>query len=244
MKKDLIIKLAVTASVVAMFVVNSLANILPINGITTGALSDAIPIYFVPAGYVFSIWGLIYAGLVVYMISMFTNFTKEDRAIYPWVIASSLANAAWIFLWHYRLVYVSVIAMVIILASLIAIYTILHKAKKVSVLKTLPFNIYLGWISVASIANVSAALYVANWNGFGISPEIWSAIMIIVATGLAVYSMYKKTYSYSLVILWAIIGILVKFSGLSNPVEIATTVGILAIISVFGVKLYFNKSLK
>jgi len=104
MKKDLIIKLAVTASVVAMFVVNSLANILPINGITTGALSDAIPIYFVPAGYVFSIWGLIYAGLVVYMISMFTNFTKEDRAIYPWVIASSLANAAWIFLWHYRLV--------------------------------------------------------------------------------------------------------------------------------------------
>jgi len=68
--------------------------------------------------------------------------------------------------------------------------------------------------------------------------------MIIVATGLAVYSMYKKTYSYSLVILWAIIGILVKFSGLSNPVEIATTVGILAIISVFGVKLYFNKSLK
>lgn len=240
MKKDLIIKLAVTVSVIAMFVVNALANILPINGMTTGALSDAIPIYFVPAGYVFSIWGLIYAGLVVYMISMFTNFTKEDKAIYPWVIVSSLANTAWIFLWHYQLVYVSVIAMVIILASLIAISTILGKTKKDSLLKTLPFNIYLGWISVASIANISAALYVANWNGFGISPEIWSAIMIAIATGLAVYAIFKKTYSYSLVILWAIIGILVKFSGLSNPVEIASTLGILVITSIIGFRLYFG----
>jgi len=174
------------------------------------------------------------------MISMFTNFTKEDRAIYPWVIASSLANIAWLFLWHYRLIYVSVIAMAILLASIIAIYTILHKAKKVSILKTLPFNLYLGWISVASIANIAAALYVANWNGFGISPQVWSAIMITVVTVLAVYSIFKKTYSYSLVILWAIIGILVKFSGLSNPIEIASTLGILAIISVLGVKLYWN----
>ena len=240
MKKDLLIKLSVTVSVVAMFVVNALADILPINGITTGELSDAIPTYFTPAGYAFSIWGLIYAGLVVYMISMFTNFTKEDRAIYPWVIASSLANIAWLFLWHYRLIYVSVIAMAILLASIIAIYTILHKAKKVSILKTLPFNLYLGWISVASIANIAAALYVANWNRFGISPQVWSAIMIIVVTVLAVYSIFKKTYSYSLVILWAIIGILVKFSGLSNPIEIASTLGILAIISVLGVKLYWN----
>ncbi len=240
MKKDLLIKLSVTVSVVAMFVVNALADILPINGITTGELSDAIPTYFTPAGYVFSIWGLIYAGLVVYMISMFTNFTKDDRAIYPWVIASSLANIAWLFLWHYRLIYVSVIAMAILLASIIAIYTILHKAKKVSILKTLPFNLYLGWISVASIANIAAALYVANWNGFWISPQVWSAIMIIVVTVLAVYSIFKKTYSYSLVILWAIIGIQVKFSGLSNPIEIASTLGILAIISVLGVKLYWN----
>ena len=244
MKKELLIKLFVTISVVAMFVVNALANILPINGITTGALSDAIPIYFVPAGYVFSIWGLIYAGLVVYMISMFTKFTKEDEAIYPWVIISSLANTAWIFLWHYKLVYVSVIAMVIILASLIAIALILNKSKKISIFKTLPFNIYLGWISVASIANIAAALYIANWNGFGISPEVWSAIMILVATTLAVYSILKKRYAYSLVILWAVIGILVKFSGLSSPVEVASTLGILAIISVLGFKLYFGTKTK
>lgn len=240
MKKDLLIKLAVVISVIAMFVVNILANILPINGMTTGALSDAIPTYFTPAGYVFSIWGLIYLGIVAYVISMFTNFTDEDRKIYPWVIFSSLANTAWIFLWHYQLVYVSVIAMVIILASLIAISLILNKSKKVSIFKTLPFNIYLGWISVASIANIAAALYLANWNGFGISPEVWSAIMILVATGLAIYSIFRKTYPYSLVILWALIGILVKFSGLSNPVEIASTLGILAIISILGVKLYFN----
>lgn len=240
MKKDLLIKLAVVISVIAMFVVNILANVLPINGMTTGALSDAIPTYFTPAGYVFSIWGLIYLGIVAYVISMFTNFTDEDRKIYPWVILSSLANTAWIFLWHYKLIYVSVIAMVILLASLIAISLTLNKSKKVSIFKTLPFNIYLGWISVATIANISAALYAANWNGFGISPEVWSAIMIIVATGLAVYSIFKKRYTYSLVILWAVIGILVKFSGLSNPVEIASTIGILAITSLIGFKLYWS----
>ena len=228
MKKELIIKLAVLLSVLAMFVVNILSNALPINGLTTASISDSLAIYFVPAGYVFSIWGLIYLGIIIYMISMFVNFKKEDMAIAPYVIASSLANTAWIFMWHYKLIYISVIFMLIILASLILIALKLNKPE-VSSAKKIPFNIYLGWISVASIANIAGALYTANWNGFGISPEVWSAIMIVIATVLAILALIKKNAAYTLVILWALIGIVVKFQGISN---IVTIVGIFASVAI------------
>ncbi len=237
MKKELIIKLAVLVSVLAMFVVNILSNVLPINGLTTAEISNAIQIYFVPAGYVFSIWGLIYIGIVIYLISMFTNFTKEDMAIAPFVIASSLANTIWIFMWHYQLIYLSVIFMLVILASLIVIALKLNKPD-VSLVKKTPFNIYLGWISVASIANIAGALYTANWNGFGISPEIWSAIMLVIATGLAVLALIKKNIAYSLVILWAVIGIVVKFQGVSNIVAITATLSVIVLILFMGYKLF------
>lgn len=237
MKKELIIKLAVLVSVLAMFVVNILSNVLPINGLTTAEISNAIQIYFVPAGYVFSIWGLIYIGIVIYLISMFTNFTKEDMAIAPFVIASSLANTIWIFMWHYQLIYLSVIFMLVILASLIVVALKLNKPD-VSLVKKTPFNIYLGWISVASIANIAGALYTANWNGFGISPEIWSAIMLVIATGLAVLALIKKNIAYSLVILWAVIGIVVKFQGVSNIVAITATLSVIVLILFMGYKLF------
>jgi len=237
MKKELIIKLAVLVSVLTMFVVNILSNVLPINGLTTAEISNAIQIYFVPAGYVFSIWGLIYIGIVIYLISMFTKFTKEDMAIAPFVIASSLANAIWIFMWHYQLIYISVIFMLVILASLIVVALKLNKPE-VSLVKKTPFNIYLGWISVASIANIAGALYTANWNGFGIAPEIWSAIMLIIATVLAVLALLKKNIAYSLVILWAVIGIVVKFQGVSNIVAITATLSVIALILLMGYKLF------
>ena len=237
MKKELIIKLAVLVSVLAMFVVNILSNVLPINGLTTAEISNAIQIYFVPAGYVFSIWGVIYLGIVIYLISMFTNFTKEDMAIAPFVIASSLANTIWIFMWHYQLIYLSVIFMLVILASLIVVALKLNKPE-VSLVKKTPFNIYLGWISVASIANIAGALYTANWNGFGISPEIWSAIMLVIATGLAVLALIKKNIAYSLVILWAVIGIVLKFQGVSNIVAITATLSVIVLILFMGYKLF------
>ena len=171
---------------------------------------------------------------------MFVNFKKEDMAIAPYVIISSLANTAWIFMWHYKLLYISVIFMLIILASLIMIAIKLNKPE-VSLVKKIPFNIYLGWISVASIANIAGALYTANWNGFGIAPEIWSAIMIVIATALAVVALIKKNVAYTLVILWALIGIVVKFQGIS---DIVTIVGIFASVAItlfMGYKL-FKKS--
>jgi hypothetical protein len=238
-KKGLILKIATVASIVVMFVVNILANAIPINGMTTGALSDAIPIYFVPAGYVFSIWGLIYIGMILYTVLMFKKYEGFDKRIALWIIIGSLPNAGWIFLWHYQLVYSSVILMLVLFASLVAIHLEMNK-EKLSIWKKLPFNIYLGWISVASIANIAAALTLANWGGFGISGEIWSAIMIVIACGLGIYAAIRKNIAYTLVILWALIGILVKFSGKSDIVTIVSLIACIAILGYFGFKLYLS----
>ncbi|MDD4382446.1 MAG: tryptophan-rich sensory protein [Candidatus Dojkabacteria bacterium] len=243
-KKSLILKIATAASVLVMFVVNTLANTIPINGMTTGAVSDSIKIFFVPAAYVFSIWGLIYLGIVLYLFLMFKKYENFDKKISLWVIIGSLANAGWIFLWHYELIYSSVILMLVLLGSLIAIHLEMNK-EKVSIWKRLPFNIYLGWISVATVANIAGALYLANWNGFGISGEIWSAIMIIIATTLGLIAAIKKNYAYTLVILWALIGILVRFSGVSDIVAVTSLITVILISVFFGIKLYIpNKDEK
>lgn len=238
MKKETILKLLTGLSILLMLVTNSLANILPINGYTTGALSDAIPIFFVPAGYVFAIWGVIYIGIIIYFISLIKNFTKEDATIAPWLIIGNIANSIWIFLWHYKMVYTSVIFMFILLLSLLVIYIKTNKTG-VSLLKRIPFSIYLGWISVATIANVSAALYLLQWNGFGISSEFWAVIMVGVATVLTLLMLnIKRDYAYALVLIWALFGILYKFNTTSELLTAGITVSLFAIVGTFVYNMY------
>jgi hypothetical protein len=230
MKKETIIKISVLILVIATILVNALANILPINGLTTGKISDSISILFVPSGYVFSIWGLIYLGLLFYAFYIFKDFQKEDREIFPWFVLSSISNITWILLWHHELVALSVVAMILLLTSLIAIYMITED-KKYSKIKRVPFQIYLGWVSVATIANIAGALYIANWNGFGIPKEIWAVVMIGVATKLAILiTSLKKDIYYPLVIIWAIVGILLKFFSTSDMITGATLISIMAIL--------------
>lgn len=243
MKKTILYKIIVLILVISTIVVNALANILPINGFTTGELSDAIPIYFVPAGYVFSIWGLIYIGLLFYSLYIFKDFQKEDRKIFPWFLLSSICNMIWIVLWHYKLVSLSVIVILLLLLSLIAIY-IITQTKQYSKLKRIPFQIYLGWVSVATIANIAGALYLIKWNGFGIPEEIWSVVMIGVATKLAIFmTSTKRDLLYPLVIIWATIGILINFFSTSDLITGASLVSVMAIIMNMFVNTYCKKEI-
>jgi translocator protein len=155
--------------------VNGLANSLPINNQTTGEISDNYPVMFTPAGYVFSIWGLIYLGLLGFVIYQALPAQRDnprlDRVGY-WFVWSCIFNSIWIFLWHYELMLWSVLVMLGILVSLILVYLHLEIGRNrvplgESLLARLPFSIYLGWISVATIANVSVLLYDLGWDGFG-----------------------------------------------------------------------------
>jgi hypothetical protein len=196
--------------------VNVLANALPLNGQSTGEISDRFSIYFVPAGYVFSIWGLIYIGLIAFAIYQALPNQRENeiiKKISPAYWIGNLANSAWIFLWHFEFFPLTLIAMLILLASLLYIYVQLggpssglENNQKWFV--NTPFSIYLGWISVATIANFSQVLFFLGWGGWGISPAIWAVILLAIATLLGLLMLWRESdRPYALVLVWAIIGI-------------------------------------
>ncbi|MGQ9890006.1 MAG: tryptophan-rich sensory protein [Aggregatilineales bacterium] len=234
MNKDLLRQIFTIFAFAGTVAVNGLANALPLNGQTTGAISDRFPVYFVPAGYVFSIWGVIYLLLLGFTVFQALPSQRENpllRRIGYWFVVGSVANSAWIFLWHYEQFGLTLLAMVGLLATLIAIYLRLNIGRAAVSAATrwlvhLPFSVYLGWITVATVANVTTVLYIANWDGFGLSAEAWALIMLV-AGGLIASAMIatRRDVAYTLVILWAYIGIVVKQSG--TP-EVALGAGVIA----------------
>jgi translocator protein len=249
MNRDVMRQIVNVITLVIMIVVNALANILPINGLTTAEISDSFPVFFVPAGYVFSIWGLIYVVLIAFVIYQALPAQRENprmRRIGYLFALSSIANTAWIFLWHYQQFPLTLVAMITLLLSLIAIYLRLDVGRlEVSGgqkwLVNVPFSIYLGWITVATIANVTMVLYNAQWNGFGIAPESWAVIMLIIGTVVASLVIITRCdVAYTAVIVWAFIGIVVKQSDISN---VALTAGIMTavVIVVLVFKLFTDR---
>lgn len=206
-------------SLVIVLVVNTLANTLPINGLTTGEVSDRFPILFVPAGYVFSIWGLIYLALIAFAIYIIIPKGLENEKIDDisgWFVAANLFNATWIFLWHYLQFTLTLIPIFGLLISLLAIYLRLNIGRmKRTFWKKLfvatPFSIYLGWATVAVVANVSQVLYTSGWRGEPLSQPVWTVIMLAVASILGVLMIFLRgEVAYPLVLSWAFIGIWVK----------------------------------
>jgi benzodiazapine receptor len=231
-KKDVLRQAVNVLAVVAVIVVNGLANALPFNGQTTGEISDRFQVYFVPAGYVFSIWGVIYLGLLAFAVYQALPAQRDNprlRRIGYLFAGSCLANIMWIFLWHYEQFVLTLLAMFALLFLLITIYLRLEIGRAaVSAaekwLVHVPFSIYLGWITVATIANVTTVLDYLGWNGWGIGDEAWAVIMLLVAGALAaVVSFTRGDVAYSLVIIWALAGIAVKHAG-TSPVAVTAWV--------------------
>jgi hypothetical protein len=222
--KDLLRQISVILTVLATLAVNILANALPLNGLNTGQISDRFQVYFVPAGYVFSIWGLIYLGLIVFAVFQALPSQRENprlRATGWWISLGGLANITWIFLWHYEQFSLTLIAMLVLLATLIVTYlrlgigrTPVSSTERWAV--HLLFSIYLGWITVATVANVTSLLDYLNWDGFGIAPEIWMAIVLAAVLAIVVLVNFtRRDVAYTLVILWALAGIAVKHAAVT-----------------------------
>ena len=222
MKNKRVYRWLVVLGVLATITVNGLANSLPINGLNTGEISDRFEIYFVPAGYVFSIWFIIYVGLIAYAVYQVLPGSKDnlrlDRAA-GWLLLASAANIAWIFFWHYLLFGWSLVAMTILLLSLINVYTQLEIGRSAADpgefwLARVPISIYLGWISVATIANVTQVLYYFDWSGWGIPDAVWATIMLGVGTLLGwIMALTRKDIAYLGVLIWAFIGIALEHQG-------------------------------
>ena len=219
MRRDIIRQVVVGVAVLATIALNVLANALPLNGQNTGEISDRFPVYFTPAGYVFAIWGLIYLGLLAFAIYQALPSQRENprlRGIGTIFVASCAANIAWLFLWHYEVFPLTLVAMVILLLCLIAIYLRLGVGRSAvptaeQWLVRVPLRVYLGWISVATIANVTTVLYSLNWGGWGIAPETWTVVILVVGLALAsLVSLDRGDTAFALVVAWAYVGIAVR----------------------------------
>jgi len=225
-------------------VVNGLAGGTTIlGGKLTSEISDANPTLITPAGYVFSIWGVIYVLLGIFVVfqALPSQKAKGYQERIGWLfVLNSLTNIAWLFLWQFEYLSLSVVLMFLLLATLIAIYLRLDIGKSAVPLREklavhVPFSVYLGWITIASIANVSVTLVSVGWDGFGISQETWAILIITIALLITLLVIVtRKDLAYGLVVIWALLGIAVKQSGNQN---IVTTTEISAIVIVIALAL-------
>jgi hypothetical protein len=206
---------------ILVLLVNTLANTLPLNGLNTGQVSAMYPNLFVPAGFTFSIWSVIYVLMIGFTATSVrwlwhvpgSVIGKLCREVSPLFIFSCIANASWIIVWHHLQVGLSLVIMLALLYLLILIYIRLQPyrgsltgLKKIFLYSF--FVVYLGWISVATIANATALLVSIKWGGFGLHPAIWSMTMMAVAIFLAILFIWKrKDHAYAWVVAWALVGI-------------------------------------
>ncbi len=205
-----------------MIVVNMLANLLPLNGVNTGQVSDSYPNLFAPAGITFAIWGVIYVLLAMYSLYQLGLFQKKGSDLKTHLIhkinilfcVSSVANAIWIFAWHSFNIQITMLLMLVILVCLIWINQLTKKetlTAKERIFVRLPFSVYFGWITVATIANATALLVSLHWNGFGIPESVWAVIILAVGMAIGAATIIRnRDYAYGLVLIWAYAGIFIK----------------------------------
>jgi len=206
MQRDTLRQVVTIIGLVATLIVNALANILPLNGLRSGDVTAQYPVLFVPAPYVFAIFQALPSQ----------RENPRLRRIGGLFAVASLANCAWIFAWHYRNFPLSMLFMLILLGSLIGIYLRLGTGRtRVTRAETwavrVPFSIYLGWITVATIANASQLLYVLGWDGWGLAPVTWTIIMLAAAVVVAaLVAVTRRDVAYLAVPVWALIGIALR----------------------------------
>ncbi len=227
-------------------VCNGLANALPLNGMDTGQLSDLYPNLFVPVGATFAIWGLIYLWLLAFVGYGFA-LIRQDRSdnplagIGPWFLVNMLANAAWIFAWHWQFVALSLVIMGVILASLLAMYLRLGVGRRPAPaadrwLVHAPVSIYLGWITVASIANVTTLAVQLGASPFGAAQGVATVAVMATALFIAARMLWARhDVLFALVVAWAFAGIRLERSGAaqegSELVAAAALVGLVVVVA-------------
>lgn len=225
MERKKILQIGNIFGFILTIILNFLAVGLPLNGLSTGELSDALPNLFVPSGITFSIWSVIYILLGIFAFYQAKDLFKSEKEDLPFLdkigyffILSSIANASWIVFWHYQQVLISLIVMFVLFASLLAIYLRLGIGKE-EVSKQekrfihLPISVYFGWITTATVANIAGFLVssTVGVESFGVVAEVWTVIILAVVALLYVLTVItRKDIGYGLVGVWASLGIFLK----------------------------------
>ena len=223
---------------IVVVAVNALANIIPFNGQTTGEVIESDPVYFQPAGWTFTIWTVIYLLLLAFVAYRMLPLGRRNRRmkqIDPLFLVANLANITWLVLWHYEQWLPSVVVMTVLLAALALIYVALRRTHRdrppvttERLMVWTPFSVYLGWITVAFLANLTVWMDRTGTQLWGISPRWWAVLMILVALLMtAVMAFWLHDPAYTLVLAWAFLGIGAEQWDRSKVVAIAAFVALL-----------------
>lgn len=217
MNRDILRQVSVILITIITLAVNGAATSLPLNNVTTQQLSDSYLVRFVPAGYVFAVWGIIYIGFILFSFWQALPANRENprlRAIGWWYVIGSVANALWLVFWHYYMVEVTIVMMLTLLATLIYTVVVLYRQKAATIAESicvdLPFHIYIGWISVATVVNVTVLLNKWGYTDDGLG-LLWAPILTFIAAALAISQRWlRRDTAYGMVIAWALYGVGVK----------------------------------
>lgn len=226
------------AAFMLVVVFNVLSNALPINGQTMPEISAKYPSLFTPAGFTFSIWGVIYLALLLFVIYQALPSQRNNATIAGisrLFQVNCVANASWIVAWHYDLLNISLLIMLVLLVTLILIYrALLGAVERASVtqhlLLHLPFSLYTGWITLATIANISAVQTGNGWDNFGLTAVSWTLLKLALAGTIGATMVLRFGDAvFVLVVAWAAYGISVMQSATPTVSGAATTLSLLAL---------------
>lgn len=234
----LIVKIMFAIGFILMITLNILANALPFNGKTTGQVSDQYDNLFTPSGMTFSIWGVIYVLLslvLVYLLFKPNAYFEQQVNLKIIILLTALSffNGLWIVLWHYDQILLTLFVMIFLLVILGILFTLIPASET---LIKITVSIYFGWISVATIANVTVLLTKYQFNGFGINPIYWLLFILIIGVILSMLVLfYTRNTLYVFVIIWAYLGILMKHISVTGwnrtyPIAIYTLIVLLVIL--------------
>lgn len=226
------------AAFAAVLVINALANLLPLGGVTTGEISDGYPSLFTPAAYVFSIWGLIYLLLGVFVVYQALPAQRDnprlERLGYAFALSCAF-NIGWLFAWHYQVIWLTQVLMLGLLGTLIVCYERLGIGRRETQgierwTLELPFSIYLGWITVATVANTSILLLELGFDGGSFAPAL-TVLVIVVAAAIGLQALrLRSDLGFALVLVWAFVGIAVEQAG-NAPAVVAGALATAALLA-------------
>jgi len=235
-----------TIGYIMVIAVNTMATLGMLNGMSTGEVSEHFETLFTPAGITFSIWGIIYLtllGFIGYQLwlafsgkspYLLEQFMERMRG---WWLISCLANTCWLFSWQYELIPLSLLIIITLLISLLAIninFNISHPKASLpeKFFIHLPFSLYVGWITVATLANIGALWVYAGGNGQSVPFNL--ILLILCATAITLLVIRRNNIVIGLVALWALAGIIIKQqkSGVQGSLTISIAVIIVMVVVV------------